>query len=633
MKEFFVSNCGKIKELLYKHGVMFASLLLGYFVFLGYICNNHVFNSAGLSIIIAILVALLLMIISACAIYFENELHKFFLIVFSFFGLIYFFVYPMSSVPDEHGHFYRAYEISEGYFVSDIVDGWGGRTLPKGLSLGLDGPDVSLEESWDTFDIKITDEREYYIFWNISLYAPVSYIPQSLGIFVARIFTDSIAIMYMMGRLFNLLAVGVIAYFAVKYIPIGKKLVIMIMLIPINMQEAISLAPDAMVTALTMAFMAYVLHLRYTQKTVMSKRQLALLYVMAIAISLYKIVYIPFCMLPFLIPKERFGGKKQFIIHAVCMGTLVVAAGLGWLSFAGRYLMDIEGGKNSDDQVMYILGDLPNYFKILFSTMKAYGKAYFYTMFGQSLSWLNVFVPKGYVILYALLIFAGVFSEEEIPEKFKPVRIVSAIIVVSIFLLTMTSLYVQWTDYKAELISGVQGRYFIPLLLPLILLMSFGLKPSLNRFFKLKNYILPLVTVNIIVVLILLGKFVEGPKKWIKDDNGWRSYRVFENAYETDMWDEINDVWYYFDENGYALSEEWLETDTGNYYFSDSCALVTGWELIDGEWYYFDSGGRAFSGWIESDSDWYYCEDGKMWYDCMTPDGYLLDEDGKWIQE
>lgn len=42
--------------------------------------------------------------------------------------------------------------------------------------------------------------------------------------------------------------------------------------------------------------------------------------------------------------------------------------------------------------------------------------------------------------------------------------------------------------------------------------------------------------------------------------------------------------------------------------------MVTGWRLISGAWYYF-------------------AQDGIMLVDCVTPDGYKVGTDGKWIQQ
>ena len=44
-------------------------------------------------------------------------------------------------------------------------------------------------------------------------------------------------------------------------------------------------------------------------------------------------------------------------------------------------------------------------------------------------------------------------------------KIVSIVVLGACILLIFTSLYVQWTPVKSNVIDGIQGRYFIPLLL------------------------------------------------------------------------------------------------------------------------------------------------------------------------
>lgn len=57
------------------------------------------------------------------------------------------------------------------------------------------------------------------------------------------------------------------------------------------------------------------------------------------------------------------------------------------------------------------------------------------------------------------------------------------------------------------------------------------------------------------------------------------------------------------------------------------------WELILGKWYYFNAGGYAVTGWNEIDGTWYYMyEDGAMAAGTTTPDGYVVDGSGAWVQ-
>lgn len=57
------------------------------------------------------------------------------------------------------------------------------------------------------------------------------------------------------------------------------------------------------------------------------------------------------------------------------------------------------------------------------------------------------------------------------------------------------------------------------------------------------------------------------------------------------------------------------------------------WELILGKWYYFNADGYALTGWNEIGGKWYYMyEDGAMAAGTTTPDGYVVDGSGAWVQ-
>ena len=51
-------------------------------------------------------------------------------------------------------------------------------------------------------------------------------------------------------------------------------------------------------------------------------------------------------------------------------------------------------------------------------------------------------------------------------------RTVWTVIVVIIVVLTSTSLYIQFTPAYNDVINGIQGRYFLPLLLPVYLMLT-----------------------------------------------------------------------------------------------------------------------------------------------------------------
>lgn len=113
--------------------------------------------------------------------------------------------------------------------------------------------------------------------------------------------------------------------------------------------------------------------------------------------------------------------------------------------------------------------------------------------------------------------------------------------------------------------------------------------------------------------------------QWVYDGAGWWYSYAF-GGYPSGGWSQIGSDWYYFNENGYMASNQWI----GNYYVGASGAMVTnswvdgfyvgedgGWVPGFGEtdkwvldangwWYSYASGGYPSGGWSQIGGVWYY---------------------------
>lgn len=158
------------------------------------------------------------------------------------------------------------------------------------------------------------------------------------------------------------------------------------------------------------------------------------------------------------------------------------------------------------------------------------------------------------------------------------------------------------------------------------------------------------------------GKWING--EWITNSTG-KWFKYYNGGYPYSRWLEIDAQWYYFDSSGYAVKNQWV----GNYYLGkDSVMLVNTttpdgykvdkngklidegeiikeydvirfkykngkfainkWVKVNSDWYYFDGSSKAkVLAWV---GDYYLGEDGKMLKSTVTPDGYTVDENGKW---
>ena len=154
-----------------------------------------------------------------------------------------------------------------------------------------------------------------------------------------------------------MLMFGLFFFFAIRLTPVGKNFLVLLGLVPVNIQSANSMSADALALALTVALAAFVLAMRYKQKEVMSRRQLIWMYVLTGFLCLCKVVYMPFCLLLFLIPKERFKSRKNYWFHVVCAGTVILILSFGWLVIASRYLCESQPGVDTAAQLVGILKD------------------------------------------------------------------------------------------------------------------------------------------------------------------------------------------------------------------------------------------------------------------------------------
>jgi len=390
------------------------------------------------------------------------------------------------NAPDEHHHFCRAYEVSMGYMISDYDEATnvGGRALPLVQDMN------DLQKSWQSYtanrSMSLTDYSEFREFSNVALYAPVSYAPQALGIFIGRHISNNIPFIYYSGRFVNWLCITALLCIAIKLLPYGKEFLAIVALMPMNIHEASSLAPDAMVVALTAFIVAFIMHLREDKTSRLKVWHIIVLYISAIVISMYKIVYVPFILFYLLIPNEKFrSGIRSKIIHAAAVAVCVMVSSFGWLHICGKFL--VHTGTNSDAQLMYVMTNPIDYYFAMFRTAITSGSELIFQMIGGSLAMLSVPTVGLFVIIYVILLAVklnGLSFKSD--EDSKGVKLVSGIVIAAVCLLTFTSLYLQWTPVYADSIRGLQGRYFIALMLPLYLLVTRDAKREGEEVFTLK---------------------------------------------------------------------------------------------------------------------------------------------------
>jgi len=463
---------------------------------------------------IILIVALTVETIIASILYFSKrrnwKVENIYLLLAIITGIFYMALIPVGLVPDEKSHFLRAYEIADFHLVSDKnEDGLGGRVYPKELKEVIaDTTEFTYQDVFKNRNTKTSNEKEFLIFSNTSLYSFVCYIPQSIGIFLAKtVHLAPLEIAYT-GRIFNFACFLIIMYFSLKFIPCYKNTFMMIALLPITMQEAVSLSPDALTIATSFALISFVLYMKNKKKGQMNKKELIIMSILATILSMCKIVYLPLCLLLFLIPEERFKSKKDKYVKICLLAAFVILINVFWLGLASSYLVEFQPGVNSKEQVKFILTNPFQYIQIIASTIIEKSDFYLFGFLGRSLEWFNLNLPYLFPLITLVLLVLTIKKDKEKEILLeKKDKMITIFIFCATILLIFTSLYVQWTSAYNKVIEGVQGRYFIPcfLLVPMLIASVDKIKKSKMKGEEwfIENLLMFLTVQNVVALIIV----------------------------------------------------------------------------------------------------------------------------------
>ena len=463
------------------------------------------FDNYYLILILTVLLECLLFLIIKITYKKNMRLENIFLILIVPIGLLYLILIPIGRVPDERNHFARAYEISEGHLISDKnEEGTGGQNLPIDVeNIFKSSKDkLNYNDILHNIDKSPSQERKFITFSNMSLYSFVCYIPQVIGISIGRFLSLPIVLVAYLGRLTNFIVCITLIYFAIKLIPYKKMSILLFAFMPMMLQEMASLSADALTNGMAFFLISYTLYVK-NKKSKVSKKDFIVLTISSIVMSLCKIIYLPLCLILLLIPYDKFKTKRDKYIKIGLLALFVVLINLVWLKISSSFLGEIREGVDPSSQVYYILHNPLIYIQTFYDTIYENLTLYLFNIVGFSLCYFDVNPSYIYVLLYLFLIIYSLIvdSSNKVDNKDK---LLNVIIILSTIVLMYTSLYIQWTPLGLDFIDGVQGRYFIPLLIPIALLFNNNLVKINMKKSNLELYICNFIIFLNIYVLMLL---------------------------------------------------------------------------------------------------------------------------------
>jgi uncharacterized membrane protein len=402
------------------------------------------------------------------------------------FGSALVFLTPPFQVTDEFWHFFRAYQVSLGQFVAQTQDNTQGGILPVSLlklsSRFADLPfhpanKTSREKILDAGQILLDpDQKIFCKFPSSANYSPLVYAPQAIAIAIGRsLGLKPLGLLYI-GREAALMAWTVAGCFTLWLAPALRRAILLLLLMPMSLASAASLSADAMTNAICLLFTALVWHCSVPDSQsaheIDAMKKLAI-FAISIGVTLCKFAYAPLILLVLLIPPSRLGGKERytkFIVALIAVNLLASAAWLWQSAGTNLVLRPDRPDVNAAGQLAFLRSHPLAFFPALAGSVAGDGPFILHSFIGY-MGWLDNPASPVIVALYWLALIAAcwpVAGDPPAPANWR-LWIVAASLGASIIIFAFLN-YLVWTPVGSSRLEGLQGRYFIPLGMALLIL-------------------------------------------------------------------------------------------------------------------------------------------------------------------
>lgn len=312
----------------------------------------------------------------------DKELYKFAFVVIVCFGLICSMILPIGEVSDENEHFTRSEITSNGV----IFPHWTGEDL--GLTRTYNITDGDVKEGLNKGVGYYVPQAMFFFYKNTGKtvfdihndtdkinYTPriaqsafeqnpfFGYLPQAVGIAIAKLFDLNIIWMMWLGRIGNLLCYAGLISYAIKKTPYLKMPLLAVACIPITIYQASSMSIDSMIFGLGITAVAYFIYMVKSPKDSLENKEIGIFTLICLLLGLCKLPYLAFIFLLILVPKNNFKDKNNYIkLILICvLGVAII--GLIWSNYSTPTLMHSWRSKyfnvNSTLQTQYFLNNPP----------------------------------------------------------------------------------------------------------------------------------------------------------------------------------------------------------------------------------------------------------------------------------
>jgi len=246
------------------------------------------------------------------------------------FGLAFVFITPPFQVADEPSHLFRTWQVSE-FNLFKSAD-----RAPESLiqlAKMADRMKFMAHEKTSISELRtlsdtITDHSELIPVETPDYLLP--YLPQAAGMSFGHWLGTSFLGQLYLARIFNLLVSIFILFVAIRTTPILKWLFFLLSILPMVVYQTASLSYDAMTISLSFLLTAILLKLALIPPTLILRRDLLFLFLVAGLLALCKPPYYIIALAFLIIPVSKLGSRKRFLIVFLGLAATVFVCSQVW---------------------------------------------------------------------------------------------------------------------------------------------------------------------------------------------------------------------------------------------------------------------------------------------------------------
>jgi uncharacterized membrane protein len=439
------------------------------------------------------------------------------------FGFLYAVLMPPLVNPDEGPHFMRVHAIASGQVFPPVKDGVAFQTVPASLSsfqqrmMTIIGkPDAKYPyHQWfaDSHAQLPASEEHVNVQTSAVRMSPVQYIPHVIGYWCGRILFAASPTLYnwqarvIMARLGGVVFAAAVYYVVIRRLSVLRYASAATILLPMQVLLAAAVTSDTVLLAACVAYAAAI-----AQVHTVGRREDSETYAIlgsAFLIGSIKWVYLPLLTAVVLL-KPRLPAR-DFRIVAGQVAFMAIAG----LAISATLFFPIEAMKSvASEQMRYLLDRPGEMIRLPLRSLIVNRDFYLISMM-MNFGSLDTSVPIVVIVMLAwcyvaMMVADCCFGSAPVPA-FKTV-VATLLGIVATLYGVFLAIYCQWTSLThgvgTDLVHGVQGRYLIPLLPFVALLVSYIRLGSRSIPTAVRTGgLLSAAVIHVVCVLAIVGRY------------------------------------------------------------------------------------------------------------------------------